>query len=102
MIIQDVIYPLVEETFPYILLPSALHIFEPYHWLLSPTNPGWIGEGRRELNEHSLNFSVYPYCHSFMMQLYIWDFFFWFTLKNPDNHYIHTVQGIHISWQERA
>ena len=43
--------------------------------VLSSTNTGWIGEGRREVNEHSLNFSVYSYCHSFMMQLYIWDFF---------------------------
>lgn len=43
--------------------------------VLSSTNTGWIGEGRREVNEHSLNFSVYSYCHSFMMQLHIWDFF---------------------------
>lgn len=43
--------------------------------VVSPTNTGWIGEGRREVNEHSLNVSVYSYCHSFMIQLYIWDFF---------------------------
>lgn len=67
LIIQDLAHPFANESFPHF----SLLLYTPFSRItgICPTNTGWIGEGRREINKHSLNFSVCSFCHNVIMQL---------------------------------